>query len=261
MEASGTSGMKVLPNGGLNLSVLDGWWVEGYEPGAGWAIGKGEEYEDLAYQDAVESSALYDLLENDVVPVFYDRGADGLPRGWIQRMKRSMKKLTPQFGTNRMLWEYAERYYEPAARCGARVAANDLERARSLAAFRESLRAAWSGVRVESVEATGPTTHRVGAGLSLVATVRLGPIDPGHVAVEAYHGPLSPSRQIRQGRAARLTAAGSPASGVHRFWRDGAVRDERDARLQRARPARPPRRVRAPRRRPHQLVGGLTLGF
>jgi starch phosphorylase len=209
--------MKVLPNGGLNLSILDGWWVEGYEPGAGWAIGKGEEYEDLAYQDAVESSALYDLLEKDVVPLFYERGADGLPRGWIQRMKRSMTRLTPQFGTNRMLWEYAERYYEPAARCWARVSANGLAGARQLAAFRERLQASWSGVRVEAVETAGSGAHRVGEGLSLTATVRLGAIDPGHVAVEAYYGLLTPARQIRQGRAARLTPAGSLSPGVHRF--------------------------------------------
>ena len=123
MEASGTSGMKVVPNGGLNLSILDGWWCEGYRPEAGWAIGKGEDYADHAYQDAVESSALYDLLENDVVPLFYGRAADGLPRAWIARMKRSMRLLTPVFSTNRMLWEYAERYYVPAARCYERLSA------------------------------------------------------------------------------------------------------------------------------------------
>jgi starch phosphorylase len=216
MEASGTSGMKVVPNGGLNLSVLDGWWVEGYQPETGWAIGKGEEYDDLAHQDAVESSALYELLEHDVVPLFYARGADGLPRSWIARMKRSMKLLTPQFGSNRMLWEYAEQYYEPAARCRARLAAGGMERARQLAAFQALLSSAWPNVRVEAVEAeTG--VRRVGEGLALAATVRLDQISPNLVAVEAYHGPLSATRAISLGRATRLGHDGPVGDGVHRF--------------------------------------------
>jgi len=217
MEASGTSGMKVVPNGGLNLSVLDGWWVEGHQRGMGWAIGKGEEYEDLAYQDAVESGALYDLLANDIVPLFYNRGADGLPRGWIERMKRSMKVLTPQFGTNRMLWEYAERYYEPAARCWVRLSADSWQQARQLAGFHARLRAGWAGVRVESVEVAGPGLHRVGEGLPLQATVRLGSIDPQCVAVEAYYGPLDSTREITVGRAVRLASDGLVGDGAHRF--------------------------------------------
>ena len=158
MEASGTSGMKVVPNGGLNLSILDGWWCEGYRPEAGWAIGKGEDYQDHAYQDAVESSALYDLLESDVVPLFYGRAADGLPRAWIARMKRSMRLLTPAFSTNRMLWEYAERYYVPAAHCYERLAADGMAGARQIAAWKAAIRKGWGAVRIESVEDAGPGT-------------------------------------------------------------------------------------------------------
>jgi starch phosphorylase len=216
-EASGTSGMKVVPNGGLNLSILDGWWVEGYQPEAGWAIGKGEEYEDPAYQDGVESSALYDLLESDVVPLFYARGVDGLPRAWVQRMKRSMRILSPAFSTNRMLWEYGERYYEPAARCYHRLAANGMERAKQLAAFTVALRSGWGGVRVESVEAAQDGVHRVGEGFALTATIRLGTIEPEHVIVEAYFGPISAAREIREGRPVALALEGSPKPGVYRF--------------------------------------------
>ncbi len=224
MEASGTSGMKVLPNGGLNLSILDGWWVEGYQPGVGWAIGKGEEYQDLAYQDVVEAGALYDLLEKDVVPLYYDRGPDGLPRAWIQRMKRSMKELTPRFGTIRMLWEYAERYYDPVSRSAARVSADGFAAARRLASFREELRTAWPAVRVEAVETSSEKTRHVGDALSVTATVRLGSVDPRHVAVEAFHGPLTASREIHLGRATRLSPTGAPSEGVHRFA--GSVRCE-----------------------------------
>ena len=115
-EASGTSGMKLLPNGGLNLSVLDGWWAEAYDREVGWAIGHGEDYDNDEYQDAVESEALYNLLEKDVTLLFYDRDEENLPRRWIAKMKNSMKRLSPIFSTNRMVREYVERFYMPAAK-------------------------------------------------------------------------------------------------------------------------------------------------
>jgi starch phosphorylase len=217
MEASGTSGMKVVPNGGLNLSILDGWWCEGYRPEAGWAIGKGEDYPDHDYQDAVESSALYDLLESDVVPLYYGRAADGLPRAWIARMKRSMRLLTPAFSTNRMLWEYAERYYVPAARCYERLAASGMAGARHMAAWKEAMRKGWGGVQVESVEDAGPAARRVGEGFELAAVVRLGAIQPTDVTVEGYYGPLSAAREIQRGRAVGLALERSLGDGRHRY--------------------------------------------
>lgn len=116
LEASGTSGMKVVPNGGLNLSILDGWWAEAYAPEVGWALGGTEPFDDLDFQDEAESRLLYELLEQEVVPLFYERGPDGLPAGWIAKMKASMRRLCPVYNTNRMVSEYTERFYLSAAR-------------------------------------------------------------------------------------------------------------------------------------------------
>ena len=114
-EASGTSGMKVLVNGGINLSELDGWWAEAYTPEVGWALGDGQEHGDDPAWDAVEAEALYDLLEHEVIPEFYSRDEQGIPAAWVARMRESMARLTPQFCANRTVQEYTEQHYLPAA--------------------------------------------------------------------------------------------------------------------------------------------------
>jgi glycogen phosphorylase len=217
LEASGTSGMKVVPNGGLNLSVLDGWWSEAYEAELGWAIGKGETYADHAYQDQVESSALYELLEKEIVPLFYGRGSDGLPRAWIARMKKSMKKLTPAFSTNRMLWQYAEDYYLPAARYHARMCEDGMRAARGLAAWKARIFRSWAEVAVETVEARAEQTLRVGDGFEVEAAVRLGAVSPEEVSVELYYGPLDPERRIAEARTAAMRLIETREGGIHRY--------------------------------------------
>jgi starch phosphorylase len=149
--------------------------------------------------------------------VFYGRAADGLPRAWIARMKRSMRLLTPAFSTNRMLWEYAERYYVPAAHCYERLTADGMAGARKLAVWKASIRKSWGAVRIESVEDAGPGTRRVGEGFDLAVVVRLGAIDPKDVAVEAYFGPLSATREIQRGRAVALSLERSLVDGRHRY--------------------------------------------
>jgi starch phosphorylase len=217
LEASGTSGMKAVANGGLNLSVLDGWWQEGYRSEVGWAIGRGEDYEDTAYQDYVESNALYDLLEKDVVPLFYDRGIDGLPRNWIARMKRSLRLLCPAFSTNRMLWEYAERYYVPAAEYYAKITQNQMESARQVAEWKTFLQEHWHEIRIERVEAVRNSTRRVGEGFEMSAEVALGAIKPEDVSVEVYYGPLDPERQITDPNTVAMERQSSNPDGVHHY--------------------------------------------
>lgn len=220
-EASGTSGMKVPANGGLNLSCLDGWWPEAYNGENGWAIGDGRVYDDLAYQDHVESESLYTLLEREIIPLFYERTVDDLPRGWVARMKESMKTLMPVFNTNRMLREYAQKMYLPALRRAHKVSADGFALARSLATWKERLRKHWHEVRVTEVRAEPRDELKVGDALPLRARVHLGPIPPEDVAVEAYYGPLTATGEISGGRSVRLGFAGHEADGEHVF--EGSV--------------------------------------
>jgi starch phosphorylase len=205
LEASGTSGMKVVPNGGLNLSVLDGWWCEGYDGDNGWAIGAGEEYGDnTQYQDEVESRALLDLLEQDIVPAFYKRSADGIPREWIRRMKRSIMTLVPVFNTNRMVEEYTRRCYVPSHRRAARLSADHLKAARELAVWRKRIAGEWNEVRIEGVEAPTGETLRVGSEFPVRVRVHLGGVNTDDVEVQLCHGVLDSMGEISDPRATPL---------------------------------------------------------
>jgi len=209
LEASGTSGMKVPCNGGLNLSILDGWWCEGYDGDNGWAIGAGEEYgENTVYQDEVESRALLDLIERDLVPTFYRRGTDGLPREWIRRMKRSIMTLVPVFNTNRMVEEYTERCYVPSHQRAARLSGDHLKAAKELAAWRKRLAGEWSQVRVEGVDAPTGEHLRVGAQLPVTVRVHLGSVRPEEVEVQLCHGVLDAMGEIADPEATPLRPDG-----------------------------------------------------
>ncbi|GAB4452348.1 MAG: glycosyltransferase family 1 protein [Armatimonadaceae bacterium] len=201
-EASGTSGMKVVPNGGLNFSILDGWWAEGYDPTVGWEIGRGEEYADLAYQDHVEAQDIYETLERDIAPLFYERGPQrresdrGVPPGWVAKMKASMKKLAPFFNTSRMVREYTEKFYIPAARRENELSANDFAVAKELVRWKAKMRQNWSGVQVLSVEAAADKLA-AGQEAGVRAVVQLGlAITPNDVSVQLFAGPVDANRNL-----------------------------------------------------------------
>jgi starch phosphorylase len=195
-EASGTSGIKAAANGVLNLSILDGWWDEAYTPESGWAIGRGEVYEDRNYQDHVESNALYDLMEKEVIPLFYTRGSDGLPRGWIDKMKGSMKVVCPTFNTHRMLREYTEKYYIPACERYEHLSRDDMKPAHAFAAWKREIHERWPKVRVQRVHSDIPAETRVGLANSVYAEISLGELTPQDVTVELYHGTVDANGQI-----------------------------------------------------------------
>jgi starch phosphorylase len=189
-EASGTSGMKAVANGALHLSTRDGWWAEVEAEGLGWTIGAGEEYEEdqYDYQDDVEARALYDLLENEVIPAFYQRGKDNIPRVWIRMMKRSMSKLCPSFNSNRMVRQYAERYYIPAMKHFRRLSDDNLNGARKLAEWKDFLRSNWGKTALVRFEADVGEETSVGSAWEVRAWVRLAPLLPQDVSVEVVHG-------------------------------------------------------------------------
>ncbi|MBL0195351.1 MAG: alpha-glucan family phosphorylase [Myxococcales bacterium] len=206
-EASGTSGMKAAANGALNLSILDGWWAEAYEEHGrevGWAIGHGEEFDDDDGDDR-EAEILYDLLEREVVPLFYDREAQSrLPREWIRRMKQSIACLVPSFNTARMVREYTERFYVPAIASSRRLREGALAGARELVAWKQRVRAGWEGVAVLDVALRTPTELRVGEPARVEVLVALGDLTPGDVVVELYHGPTEGGHDLPRGATVRM---------------------------------------------------------
>ena len=196
LEASGTSGMKLPPNGGLNLSVLDGWWLEAYQQNhkAGWAIGaelpRSTVMPDQALEDDVDVASLYHVLETQIIPLFYAKPDGRLPIAWIQLMRESIRSILPVFNTDRMVKEYTERLYEPAARAHAVLAATSGKSAVALADWKDSIRKSWPQIQITDVkvENSSGSNITVGDEVQVSATIHLGPIAPEYVTVQAYYG-------------------------------------------------------------------------
>lgn len=196
LEACGTSGMKVSPNGGLNLSILDGWWDEGYNGENGWAIGSGEEYRDLEYQDNVESKMLYYLLENEIVPLFYKRGVDALPRGWIKKMKVAMKTLIPFFNTHRMIENYIEKFYIKAAKAWDELSVNNFKNSKELYKWKKTILEKWNMIKIIETNVDGNGEVVAGDKIKVSAIVKLSGLSAEDVNVNIYYGPLTPEGDI-----------------------------------------------------------------
>jgi starch phosphorylase len=183
-EACGTSGMKVLVNGGLNLSELDGWWSEAYRTEVGWAIGDGQEHGDDPNWDAREAEELYSLLENEIVPCFYERDGKGIPHAWVSRMRASMAELTPQFSTNRMLREYVDRLYLASAENYRRRICSNASEAALLYRWQESLKKHWHKLKFGRLDVKSEDGNYV-----MKVAVYLDGLDPEAVAVQVYAEP------------------------------------------------------------------------
>ncbi|MHB0996819.1 MAG: alpha-glucan family phosphorylase [Elusimicrobiales bacterium] len=202
LEASGTSGMKAVINGVMNLSVLDGWWMEGYSPDVGWAIGGTETYNSDEERDYVEAESIYNHIRKMVAPLYYDRDPQGLPRGWIKMMKACVQKLVPHFNTNRMLREYYERFYVHAHRASRKFGENS--RVAEVARWRRKLDENWPRVKAVTDQFKPEMEVRAGAHLQLSSVVWLGDLTPEDVDVQLYIGTVGEDGMFREGRAVSM---------------------------------------------------------
>jgi starch phosphorylase len=209
-EASGTSGMKVLVNGGINLSELDGWWAEAYTPEVGWALGDGLEHTDNPAWDAFEADALYDLLEREVIPEFYARDDKGIPTAWVKRMRESMARLTPRFSANRTVREYTEQHYLPAAAAYHLRIANKGAIGRQLVDWQHSLEQKWATLRFGEVKVETRGEQHI-----FEVRVFLNDLDPKAVRVELYADGVNAGEPVRQRMKRLRQLAGMPGEYVY----------------------------------------------
>ncbi|KAB8332644.1 glycosyltransferase family 1 protein [Scytonema tolypothrichoides VB-61278] len=213
-EASGTSGMKAAMNGLPNLSVLDGWWDEADYVRTGWAIGHGEMYDDPSYQDEIEANAFYDLVEKEVVPLFYDRDVDGLPRRWIDKMKDAIQLNCPFFNTARMVREYAERAYFPTSDRYHTLTADKYAPAKELADWKENLTAHWFDIKIKDVNVSSEVDIEVNQIVNVQALVDLATLTNKDVQVELYQGAIDADGQIVNGVPVVMDYQGEDKDGL-----------------------------------------------
>ncbi|UER53862.1 alpha-glucan family phosphorylase [Kineosporiaceae bacterium SCSIO 59966] len=225
LEACGTSGMKAALNGCLNLSVRDGWWDEWFDGENGWAIPTADGVEDPDHRDDLESAALYELIESQIAPRFYDRDADGLPRRWLEMVRHTLASLGPKVLATRMVADYVRQLYLPAAHAQRSLNGPRYAGAAELAAWKRRLRAGWHGVRVDHVESSGlGDSPQVGEVLHVNAYVSLGDLDPRDVAVQVVHGRVSENDELTDVRTETLAHVEAYEAGRHHFAGDVTLR-------------------------------------
>jgi len=213
--------MKAVINGALHVSTLDGWWAEAWTPETGWAIGHGEVYNDPGYQDEVEATALYNLLEKEIIPLFYERDLNGLPTGWLARMKRSIQAYGPIFNTHRMVQQYSQQFYVPAAKVYQRFLAGNQQRAKELAEWKRWVRQVWPQVKIERVEDAGESNLEAGGSLPVQASINLGALRPEDVSVEVYYGAVDVRGEFIA--AEKMVLSTCQDQGGGRFLYSGAI--------------------------------------
>ncbi|MFH2064503.1 MAG: alpha-glucan family phosphorylase [Pseudomonadota bacterium] len=212
-EACGTSGIKAAINGVLNVSILDGWWCEGYSEEVGWRIGNGEENDDHQYQDSIESQALYNLLENEVIPCFYDRKEGNLPERWLQKMKASMKMAMSGFSAMKMVDQYNESFYLPAAARMHELLKDDATEAKRLNVLQKRLRSNWGDIRIGRPVRNQDGPFRVGNTFTITVEVNLGKLFPEEVDVELYYGNIKTIDSLTKGYVETMHVKESDGSG------------------------------------------------
>jgi len=198
-EASGTSGMKGSMNGLMNLSILDGWWDEADYVRTGWPIGHGEEYDNPEYEDEVEANALYDLLEKEIVPLFYDRDNEGLPRGWIAKMKDAIRLNCPTFNTARMLRDYAMRGYFPASERYKAMTSDGYQPVKALAQWKQHLFEQWYNIKIEDIDIAATKDLMVNQTVAVKSRINLAGLTADDVQIELYQGSVNANGQIVNG--------------------------------------------------------------
>jgi starch phosphorylase len=222
LEASGTSGMKLPPSGGLNLSVLDGWWCEAHTGKNGWAIGaeipESADQPDPKFEDEVDIASLFHVLETQILPLYYAKPDGRLPLAWINLMRESIRTIVPVFNTHRMVSEYAKRLYEPAAIAHTALTANGCKSAVALSQWKSNIRRDWPHVHVSDVgiRTGNGSTVAVGDSIQVSARVVLGPIAPEFVRVQAYYGE-NVNANITNPNTVELTKVETLADGTYRF--------------------------------------------
>jgi starch phosphorylase len=226
LEACGTSGMKSALNGGLNLSIRDGWWDEMYDGENGWAIPTADGVTDPERRDDLEATAFYELVEKQVRTRFYDRGSDGVPQRWVDMVRHTLQTLGPKVLASRMVRDYVEQLYAPAADSSRALAASNFAAAKELAQWRTRIAGSWPRVRVGHVEAGGiGDTPHVGTQLEVRASVDLAGLAPGDVTVQAVYGRVNEADELQAPATLALTAVGPGEDGCHRY--EGVVPLER----------------------------------